>query len=58
MLEELKGKKVAISLGSTEFSEVPKGIILEINDSWLKLQTKKNIQFIRIESIFKIVLTD
>ena len=58
MLEELNGKNVAISLGSTEFSEVPKGVILEINDSWLKLQTKKNIQFIRIEAIFKIILTD
>ena len=57
MLEELIGKKVSVSLGSTDFSEVPKGVILEINDSWLKLQTKKNIEFIRIETIFKIVLT-
>ena len=57
MLEELIGKKVSVSLGSTDFSEVPTGVILEINDSWLKLQTKKNIEFIRIETIFKIVLT-
>jgi len=56
MLAELKDKKVSISLGSTEFSVVPKGVILEINDSWLKLQTKKNIEFIRIEAIFKIEL--
>ena len=56
MLEELKDKKVSISLGSTEFSVVPKGVILEINDSWLKLKTKKNIEYIRIETIFKIEL--
>ena len=57
MLAELKDKKVSIySTGSTEFSVAPKGVILEINDSWLKLQTKKNIEYIRIETIFKIEL--
>ena len=57
MLQDLKGKNVSISLGSTEFSESPKGEVLETNDVWLKLQTKKNIQYIRIDAIFKIVLT-
>jgi hypothetical protein len=56
MLQELVGKTVSISLGSTEFSEAPKGEVIEIKDSWLKLQTKKNVQYIRIETIFKIAL--
>jgi transcriptional regulator with XRE-family HTH domain len=57
MLAELKGKKVSISsTGSSEFSVASKGVILEHNDSWLKLQTKKNIEFIRIEAIFRIEL--
>lgn len=56
MLQELKGKTVSISLGSTEFSEVPKGEVIEVKDSWLKLQTKKNVQYIRIEAIFKVVV--
>ena len=57
MLAELKDKKVSISsTGSSEFSVASKGVILEINDSWLKLQTKKNIEIIRIKAIFKIEL--
>ena len=57
MLQELVGQMVSISLGSTEFSEVPKGEVLEIKDAWLKLQTKKNVQYIRVHAIFKIVLS-
>ena len=57
MLQELVGQMVSISLGSTEFSEVPKGEVLEIKDAWLKLQTKKNVQYIRVDAIFKIVLS-
>ena len=55
MLQELKGTSVSIALGTTDFSNVIKGEVVEIKDAWLKLQTKKNTEYIRIEAITRIV---
>ncbi len=54
MLQELKGKNVSIALGTTDFNTILKGEVIEIEESWLKLQTKKNIENIRIDAIAKI----
>lgn len=54
MLKEIQGKNVVISLGTTDFSNVVKGEVLDACDSWLKVQTKKTIEFIRVEAIIKI----
>ncbi len=41
MLRESQGKNVVISLGTTDFSYVVKGEILDVTDTWLKVKTKK-----------------
>ena len=55
MLQELKGKTVSIAMGTTDFSYVLKGEVLEIKDSWLKLKTKKNVEYIRVDAIVRIL---
>ena len=54
MLKEVQGKNVVIALGTTDFSNVVKGEVLDVSDNWLKIQTKKTIEFIRVEAIIKI----
>jgi len=54
MLKEIKSKNVVIALGTTDFSNVVKGEVLDVSDNWLKIQTKKTIEFIRVEAIIKI----
>jgi transcriptional regulator with XRE-family HTH domain len=55
MLQELKGKTVSIAMGTTDFSYVLKGKVLEIKDSWLKLRTKKSVEYIRVDAIVRIL---
>jgi len=55
MLQELKGKTVSIAMGTTDFSYVLKGEVMEIKDSWLKLKTRKNVEYIRIDAIVRIL---
>ncbi len=57
MLQELQGKKVSIALGSTDFSNVLKGEVIEIKEPWLKLQAKKGLEYIRIDAIIKIAVS-
>lgn len=54
MLKEIQGKNVVIALGTTNFSNVVKGEVLDVSDNWLKIQTKKTIEFIRVEAMVKI----
>ncbi len=54
MLKEIQGKNVVIALGITNFSNVVKGEVLDVSDNWLKIQTKKTIEFIRVEAMVKI----
>ena len=54
MLQAILGKNVVISLGTTDFSNVVKGEVLDVSDTWLKLQTKKTLEFIRVDAIIKI----
>ncbi len=54
MLKEVQGKNVVIALGTTDFSNVVKGEVIDVSDNWLKIQTKKTIEFIRVEAIIKI----
>lgn len=44
MLKEIQGKNVVIALGTTDFSNVVKGEVLNVSDTWLKIQTKKNVR--------------
>ena len=55
MLQELKSKMVSVAMGTTDFSYVLKGEVLEIKDSWLKLKTKKNVEYIRVDAIVRIL---
>lgn len=54
MLKEVQGKNVVIALGTTDFSNVVKGEVLNVSDNWIKIQTKKTIEFVRVEAIIKI----
>lgn len=54
MLKEVQGKNVVIALGTTDFSNVVKGEVLDVSDNWIKIQTKKTIEFVRVEAIIKI----
>lgn len=58
MLQEVLKKNVVISTGTTDFSYVIKGEVLDISDTWLKLQTKKNVEYIRVNSIIKILVSE
>tara|TARA_R110000744_G_scaffold262275_4_gene376852 strand:- start:14836 stop:15009 length:174 start_codon:yes stop_codon:yes gene_type:complete len=54
MLKEIQGKSVVVALGTTDFSNVVKGEVLAVSDTWLKVQSKKTLEFIRVDSIVKI----
>ena len=58
MLQEVLNKQVVISIGTTDFSNVIKGEVLDTSDSWLKIQTKKNIEYIKIDAIIKILVSE
>ena len=53
MLNEIQGKDVQITL-SESGQVIVIGKVLTISDSWLKIQTKKTTDFVRIEEIIKI----
>ena len=53
----MQEKKVSIALGSTDFSNVLKGEVIEIKDAWLKLQAKKGLEYIKIDAIIKIAVS-
>ena len=57
MLEEILKKDVVISVGTTDFSYVVKGEVVDVSDSWLKVQTKKNLEYIKVDAIIKVVVT-
>ncbi len=47
MLEELKGKEVSLQMGSASIvTDRLKGKVLDIGESWIKIQTKKKIEYI------------
>lgn len=55
MLKELIGRTVTVHLGTASgFTDALKGEVLEVSDTWLKLQTRKTIQLIQIEKIGRI----
>ncbi len=58
MLQEVLNKNVVVSTGTTDFSHVIKGEVLDTSDSWLKIQTKKNIEYIKIDAIIKILVSE
>jgi hypothetical protein len=55
MLKEFKGKNVTVYLTVTPWgnSEV-KGEVVESNESWLKLKTKRSIELIKLETIKRV----
>ncbi len=57
MLEEILKENVVISVGTTDFSYVVKGEVVDISDAWLKVQTKKNLEYIKVDAIIKVTVT-
>jgi len=63
MLEELIGRTVKVYLSGQGvmtglalmgLAEPIKGQVVEVRDSWLKIQTKKEIEFINVRNIMRI----
>jgi|AP59_1055472.scaffolds.fasta_scaffold300972_2 hypothetical protein len=53
MLEELKGKEVSIK--TARFPAVNlKGKVIDVGDSWIKIQTKKKIEYINFANVSNI----
>ena len=57
MLEEILKKNVVISVGTTDFSYVIKGEVVDVSDYWLKVQTKKSLEYIKVDAIIKVAVT-
>ncbi len=52
MLEELKGKEVSIQMGSASIvTDSLKGKVLDVGETWIKLQTKKKIEYINLAMV-------
>jgi hypothetical protein len=55
MLEQFIGQKVTLYLGTVSgISDSVKGEVVEIKDSWLKLQSKTNTELINLNRIIRI----
>ena len=57
MLEEILKANVVISVGTTDFSYVIKGEVVDVSDSWLKVKTKKSLEYIKVDAIIKVAVT-
>ena len=52
MLKELIRQTVTVHLGTASgFTDALKGEVMEVSDTWLKLQTRKKVNLIQIEKI-------
>lgn len=59
MLDELKSRDVTIQLGTASIvTDAIKGRVLEIGETWLKLQTKKNIEYLQLSSVARIIVNN
>jgi hypothetical protein len=57
MLQDLQNKKVKVYLGVVPgWSDIIKGEVIAINDSWLKIQTKKTIELINQGTIKRVTM--
>ena len=55
MLEELRGKEVLILMGSASIvTDSLKGKVLDVGETWIKLQTKKKIAYINLAMVGRI----
>ncbi len=56
MLEELKGTEVTIQMGSASVvTDAIKGKVIEVGESWIKIQTKKNLEYINLTAVGRII---
>jgi hypothetical protein len=57
MLTELHGKDVVVYLGIiTGLTDSVKGKVVTINDQWIQIKTKKQLEFIQLTSVKRITL--
>ena len=57
MLQELQGKMVKIHLGvMREWTDCIKGEVVEIKNSWVKVQTKKTVELINLDTAKRITV--
>ena len=52
MLEELKGRRVEIQMGSTSiFTDKHKGMVTNVGESWIEIKTKDKITSINLAMV-------
>ena len=52
MFEELKGKEVLIQMGTASaVTDRHKGKIVDVGESWIKIQSKKKIVYINLAKV-------
>lgn len=57
MLSELHGKDVVVHLGAVGgITDTVKGKVVATGDTWLKLEKKKQLEFVSLASIRRITL--
>ena len=57
MLQELQGKMVKIHLDvMREWTDCIKGEVVEIKNSWVKVQTKKTVELINLDTAKRITV--
>ena len=57
MLQDLQNKRVKVYLGVVPgWTDIIKGEVIAISDSWLKVQTKKTIELVNQGSIKRVTM--
>lgn len=57
MITELNGKEVVVHLGIfAAFTDSVTGKVVSTNDQWIQVKTKKQLEFIPVTSIKRIIL--
>ena len=56
MFEELMGKEVTVQMGSNSIvTDSIKGKVMEVKESWIKIQTKKNLEYANLSLVGRII---
>lgn len=54
MLSELHGKDVVVHLGI--FADAVSGRVLAIDDQWIQVKTKKQVEYVSLASVKRIIV--
>ena len=59
MLQELQGRKITVFLTLSAVGNVSvKGTVIQMDDSWIQIKGKKEVELVSIQAIKKIIVHD